>query len=355
MGTDWPPLLDNPFDKVHLGAIFWSGDSQPDDVWNPGMECFDSCGMRERRESGVACPERCGPLGACCRQGVGNDTLCGAGSLGCQGHHCCHRAATTEAVGGAAEGEHFWVRGFFDGDATWRMRFMPPHQGVWQFRTSSTHEPLSRHGGQFSVIPPALGDRGPIHAAGHLFERVSDGESFFALGTTSYAWIQSTEELQRQTIATLRNSSFNKLRMAIFPEVREYNNDYPANGLYAYAGQPPIQCNWGGCKFDFRQFNPLFWRHLEARLDELQGLGIVAELILQHPYDLGWYDFDCMGGRSDGGYNLKHDLHYIRYAVARLASYANVWWSLANEHDLITCKTGWTWDVLGELLIEHVS
>lgn len=344
-------LWNNPFDTVQLGALFWSDGSRPAGVWNLGMECFDSCGMRESHRSGAMCPERCGPHGACCQRGVGNDAACGTGSLGCVGQHCCQRAATAETTGEsvASDATQHWVRGFYDGDATWRLRFMPPEKGMWRFITSSSHAQLSSHGGAFNVTSKAPDNRGPIRAAGRLFERVADGEPFFALGTTAYAWIQSSEQLQRQTIATLRASPFNKVRMAIFPKWYAYNKDVPATGLYPYIGTAPMTCH-RRCGFNFRRFNPQFWRHLEARLDELARLGIVADLILYHPYDFGNYGFDCMGGRSNQTYDLSNDLQYIRYAVARLASRSNVWWSLANEYDLCRCKLMVHWDVIGELV-----
>ena len=40
---------------------------------------------------------------------------------------------------------------------------------------------------------------------------------------------------------------------------------------------------------------------------------------------------------------------YIEYVVARYAAYRNVWWSMANEYDMMT-KTEVEWDELGELV-----
>ena len=45
-------------------------------------------------------------------------------------------------------------------------------------------------------------------------------------------------------------------------------------------------------------------------------------------------------------YRLDCDKHYVRYAVARLAAYQNVWWSMANEFDLLKSKTTQDWDEL---------
>ena len=58
-------------------------------------------------------------------------------------------------------------------------------------------------------------------------------------------------------------------------------------------------------------------------------LGIQADVILFHPYDI-WGYFE-MGDKM----NEK----YIRYMIARVSAYRNVWWSLANE-----------WEGIGTLL-----
>ena len=38
------------------------------------------------------------------------------------------------------------------------------------------------------------------------------------------------------------------------------------------------------------------------------------------------------------------DDRYLRYAVARLSAYRNVWWSIANEYDLVKSKSMKDWD-----------
>jgi hypothetical protein len=41
---------------------------------------------------------------------------------------------------------------------------------------------------------------------------------------------------------------------------------------------------------------------------------------------------------------------YVRYLVARLAAYGNVWWSMANEHDLVWSKSAGDWERLAALV-----
>ena len=59
-------------------------------------------------------------------------------------------------------------------------------------------------------------------------------------------------------------------------------------------------------------------------------MGIQADVILFHPYDAGHWGFDNMGAENDD--------RYLRYMIARLGAYRNVWWSLANEWDYFTPK-----------------
>ena len=75
---------------------------------------------------------------------------------------------------------------------------------------------------------------------------------------------------------------------------------------------------------------------------DLQRLGIEADIILLHPYDEGAWGLDRMTPTEDD--------RYLRYVVARLAAFRNVWWSLANEYDFMEHKTEEDWERMGELV-----
>ncbi len=70
----------------------------------------------------------------------------------------------------------------------------------------------------------------------------------------------------------------------------------------------------------------MFWRNFEQRILDLQKLGIEADLILWHPYDR-WGLSEMSDAQDD---------RYLRYCIARLSAFRNVWWSLANEYDFMT-------------------
>ena len=223
--------------------------------------------------------------------------------------------------------------GFYDGDGTYRVRFMPPTTGEWRYETHSNHPALTGRTGALTVTPPAAGNHGPVRVAHTFHFAYADGTPFRQLGTTCYAWTHQGDALEEQTLRTLARSPFNKLRMCVFPKNYDWSKNEPA--LYPFAGTPPK--GW-----DFTRFNPAFFQHLEKRLAQLRDLGIEADLILFHPYDKGRWGFDAMAAASDD--------RYLRYVVARLAAYRHIWWSLANEYDFMKAKQESDWDRFGEIV-----
>lgn len=126
------------------------------------------------------------------------------------------------------------------------------------------------------------------------------------------------------TLDTLKQSPFNKLRMCVFPKSYEYNHNEPE--FYPFPRPAGAPLSKPG---DTTRFDPAFFQHLERRVAQLRELNIQAELILFHPYDRWGYS----------SMDAATDARYVRYLVARLAAYSNVWWSLANEFDLMKAKS----------------
>lgn len=218
------------------------------------------------------------------------------------------------------------VPGFYDGDKTWRVRFMPDIEGTWTFCTISDVAELDGCKGEFSCGAPRPGMHGPVHVSNKFHFAHADGTPYLPFGTTCYAWTHQPLDLQKQTLETLKKSRFNKLRMQVFPKDYIYNANEP---LYAC-----FEVGSDG-KEDFDRPNVGMYRHFEKQVGALRDMGIEADIILFHPYDR-W-------GYVDMG--EERDSRYLRYVVARLAAYANVWWSLANEYDfLVDVKPVPQWD-----------
>jgi hypothetical protein len=212
------------------------------------------------------------------------------------------------------------VDGFYDGAGKYKVRFMPDEEGVWSYTTRSAVVELHGTTGTFVCVGPSAGAHGPVSVRNTHHFAYADGTPYFPFGTTCYAWVHQGEELERQTLNTLRTAPFNKIRMCVFPKSYEYNYNEPV--FY------PFERNAAG-ENDFSRPNPAFFAHLEQRIAELGAMGIEADLILFHPYDR--WGYSSMSQEADD--------RYLRYVLARLSAYRNIWWSLANEFDLMKAKS----------------
>jgi hypothetical protein len=225
--------------------------------------------------------------------------------------------------------------GFYDGDGMYRIRFMPDTLGRWHYVTRSNLDELDGITGEFTCVEPSSGNHGPVGLRNTYHFAYADGTPYFQLGTTCYAWIHQGAALEQRTLETLKRAPFNKLRMCVFPKDYVYNRNepefYPFERLEPNRGEGGDEGDW---TWDFTRFHPGFFRHLEQRVADLMALGIQADVILFHPYDR--WGFAHM--------EPKIDDRYLRYVVARLAAYRNVWWSLANEWDLMENKSVSDWD-----------
>ena len=225
--------------------------------------------------------------------------------------------------------------GFYDGDGVYRIRFMPDKVGRWSYETHSNVEELNGLQGEFECTAPSDESHGPVYVHNRFHFAYADGTPYAPFGTTCYAWAHQGDALEMQTLATLRTAPFNKMRMCVFPKDYIYNQNEP---VYY-----PFERNAAG-ESDFSRYDPAFWRHFETRVGELRDLGIEADLIVLHPYDRWGYA------------DMSHaeDERYVRYLVARLAAYRNVWWSLANEYDfLLATKPMEHWDRIFRLIQER--
>lgn len=224
------------------------------------------------------------------------------------------------------------VPGFYDGDGIYRVRFMPNRTGEWHYVTRSNRVQLEGHEGTVNAAPPGPGNHGPVRVQNVHHFAYADGTPFRQLGTTAYTWTHRTEGIENQTLRTLADSPFNKMRMAVLPQ--DHGIKFMPPSRFPFEGTPPR--DW-----DVSRFNPDFFRHLERRIGELRDIGVECDLILLHPYGKTWGFHELDADTDD---------RFVRYVVARLAAYRNVWWSLANEYDFIPTKDESDWDRLFQVV-----
>jgi len=222
------------------------------------------------------------------------------------------------------------IGGFYDGDGRYLVRLLAEEEGEWTFTTSSTARSLDGVTGSVTVTSAESGSHGPVRVDGFHFAH-ADGTRHRPLGTTAYAWTHQPAALQEETLRALEGAPFTKIRMCLFPKSYLYNANEPETFPF------PGSLTDG---FDLERFDPAYFRNLEQRIVELGQLGIEADLILFHAYDR-W-------GFADLGPAV--DERYLRYVVRRLSAFSNVWWSMANEYDLLWAKTNDDWERLAAVV-----
>lgn len=257
------------------------------------------------------------------------------------------------------------VRGFYDGEGVFIVRFMPSFEGIYTCRLNGNFllEDIEE---TFEVLPAGKNNHGVVRTVNQFHFAYDDGTMYYPVGTTCYAWCLQTEYLQKKTLETLSEGPFNKVRFCIFPKHYRYNLKEPA--CYPYElreespwkpedyreedleqlprnilGGIPLKMKHPEKVWDFERFRPEYFRHIETCIIKLQELGIEADLILFHPYDR--WGFAEMSTEDE---NL-----YIQYVVSRFSAFRNVWWSLANEYDLFREKSLIQWEENAGVLVKE--
>ena len=171
-----------------------------------------------------------------------------------------------------------------------------------------------------------------------------DGTKYIPFGTTVYALAHQSEAIIEQTMHTLEHTPFNKVRHCIFPKHYRYNHNEPQYF--------PFERNEEG-KWDVHSPCMDYWDHFEKILVRLGEMGMETDLILFHPYDR--WGFSLL--------RMEEWKIYLDYLLRRLSAYPFIWWSLANEYDLMFNRTMEEWheieefvaanDCVGHLLSSH--
>ena len=246
--------------------------------------------------------------------------------------------------------ERVKVDGFYDGEGVYKIRFMPSFEGEYTYETEGNF-PGAETKGHFFVLPAGEGNHGPVRVVnGHHFA-YEDGTPYYSVGTTCYVWCHQPDAVYQKTLEELRKGYFNKIRFCIFP--KHYIHNFRDPETFPYEGTPvdnsglteenfAYSVDFAGNHWDFHRFRPDHFRRVEKAVGELRDLGIEADIIVMHPYDR--WGFSAMSREED-------DL-YWNYVVARLSAYRNVWWSLANEYDLLKEKSLEDWERYASILCE---
>lgn len=201
------------------------------------------------------------------------------------------------------------VIGFYAGDGIYKIRFYPKKVGLYRWSVTG----IVTCEGEEKCISNSEA-HGMVKANGLHFQH-EDGTKYLPFGTTIYAMVHQEKDLIDLTMKTLSEAPFNKVRFCVFPKNYDFNHNEPE--LFAFEKTDG--------KWDVHRPCYKFWDALEERLIQLNKMDIEGDLIIFHPYDRwGFAKFtkdECMV--------------YLDYLTRRLAAFPNLWWSLANEFDLM--------------------
>ena len=236
------------------------------------------------------------------------------------------------------EGEFFWtnaedgtqkskkVKGFYAGNNVYKVRFLPEEPGEYTWKVTGC---VTDEGKESCAAAQGKG-KGIVRAKDIHFE-YSDGTVFHPFGTTIYALANQDEERISQTLASLKKAPFNKVRHCVFPKFYDYNRDDPES----YPFEKDADGNW-----DINRPCFSFWEKLEGVIFRLTDMGIQSDLILFHSYDK--WGFSMM--------NMEQNLLYLEYLLRRLSAIPQMWWSMANEFDLMYARSMEDWYEIEEFI-----
>ena len=107
--------------------------------------------------------------------------------------------------------------GFYDGDNTYRVRYLPMREGEYSLTLRSIIPSLNGQTHTFTALPALLDDHGPVNIKGVYFSHADD-ERFFVMGTTAYVWHHRPADVRAQSLKSFSDNGFNKIQMLFFPK-----------------------------------------------------------------------------------------------------------------------------------------
>lgn len=228
------------------------------------------------------------------------------------------------------------VPGFWDGGTRYLVRFAPELEGAWSWRTQSDAAELDGVEGALEVA--GAEGRGPVRVASTFHFAHADGTPFRPVGATAYNWLHQEDPLFSETPEALARAGFDKFRFMVFPQAGGYVEHVP--------DLLPFEKDGDG-RWDVSRPVIPFFRRLDEAVELLGRHGIQADVLIFNAYDGGRFGLDAL--------TEEQDAVYLRYLIARLSAYPNVWWSLCNEFDILTDRPAQRWDRMGRILAEEDS
>ncbi len=218
----------------------------------------------------------------------------------------------------APSGRSVTVDGFWDGGATWRVRFMADEEGVWAYTTSCTdigNPGLHDLYGEFLCTPPdstwRFGSHGPVRIGENRRHFAhADGTPFFWLADTAWNGPMHATPAEWQHYLQVRLlQGFNTVQWVTMQYLGSPHGS--ADGEMAFSGHDRVAVN------------AAFFRRLDDRLDAINRAGMLAAPALL--WSAHW-SIDAVNALNPG-LVLPEDqcILLARYQIARWGAHHVVW------------------------------
>ena len=207
------------------------------------------------------------------------------------------------------------INGFWDGNTTWKARFMPGETGNWVYETTCSdtkNTGLDKLTGSFLCKPgnnqKTIYSRGPIiNPKGTFYLTHTDGTPFFWLACTAWnGCLKSTDEEWDKYLTHRVNNNYNVIQVVT---TQWRGCDKSSEGLVAFEGSGRIR------------INPDFFSLIDRKIDKINEYGLVAAPVVL------WTLQNGAGRELSPGYYLPDDQAILlaKYIVARYGANHVVW------------------------------
>lgn len=220
----------------------------------------------------------------------------------------------------APSGREKVVRGFWDGNTDWKVRFLPDETGTWNWKSTCSDQEnngLHNREGKFECIKntntnPIFQRGGIVHNPGSYHLSYNDGTPFFWLACT--AWngaLKSTDE-EWEYYLNQRVKNHYSLIQLVTTEWRGCEKN--AEGLKAIEGIEKIR------------IHPEFFKRIDRKIDEANKKGLVVSPVVL------WALPFAEGRELSPGYSLplEEAVLLAKYIVARYQG-NHVIWTLGGD------------------------
>lgn len=201
-------------------------------------------------------------------------------------------------------GKRYQIEGFYDGDGTWKVRFMPDEIGLWKWRVwSEPHDQNLKASGTFRCLPSDLPGPLRVHPENPLWFAFANGRPVYLLAFHLWNLDAMDEKTLAETLDFLRRFGFNAI---VGPHLTMERMVW---------GRTP------GGKVDFDRFDLNVWKGLDRALSLLAERRMVL------------IPFSIVGGTNGLPKPPSRRVldRLLRYWVARWAGFWNATFQPVSE------------------------